>query len=137
MISVPAAVRIFVNAVPTDMRKSFDGLHAIVTNEFTMDVMSGDYFVFFNRALDRCKVLTWDRDGLVVWAKKEEAEYTHFFIFTEVGGTHSLSVFVTPTRQMGRRKRRRSTRRKEMPAKQIRIDPPRAQGHRIKASAKH
>ena len=72
MLSVPAAVRIFVNAVPTDMRKSFDGLHSIVTNEFTMDVLSGDYFVFFNRALDRCKILMWDRDGLVVWAKRLE-----------------------------------------------------------------
>lgn len=72
MISVPSAVRIFVNAVPTDMRKSFDGLHAIVTNEFGMDVFAGDYFVFFNGSLDRCKILTWDRDGLVVWAKRLE-----------------------------------------------------------------
>ena len=57
MISVPSAVRIFVYALPTDMRKSFDGLHAIVTNEFTMDVRNGDYFVFFNPSLDRCKLL--------------------------------------------------------------------------------
>ena len=62
MISVPAAVRIFVHTVPTDMRRSFDGLHSIVTNEFVMDVLQGDYFVFFNRALDRCKILMWDRD---------------------------------------------------------------------------
>jgi transposase len=54
------------------MRKSFDGLHVIVTNEFAMDVLRGDYFVFFNRALDRCNILLWDRDGLVVWAKRLE-----------------------------------------------------------------
>ena len=72
MLSVPSAVRIFVNSLPTDMRKSFDGLHSIVTNEFAMDVLNGDYFVFFNRSLDRCKILMWDRDGLVVWAKRLE-----------------------------------------------------------------
>ena len=39
MLSAPSAVRIFAYALPTDMRKSFDGLHAIVTHEFTMDVL--------------------------------------------------------------------------------------------------
>jgi hypothetical protein len=41
MISVPSAVKVFVYCLPTDMRKSFDGLHSIVTNEFGMDVMDG------------------------------------------------------------------------------------------------
>ena len=72
MLSISPAVRIFVHALPTDMRKSFDGLYAIVTQAFAKDVLEGDYFVFLNRSRDRCKILYWDRDGLVVWAKRLE-----------------------------------------------------------------
>ena len=70
MLSVSPAVRIFVHALPTDMRKHFDGLAAIVSHSFGKDILHGDYFVFLNRARNRCKVLFWDRDGLVVWAKR-------------------------------------------------------------------
>lgn len=85
MLSISPAVRIFVHALPTDMRKHFDGLSAIVTHAFGKDVLRGDYFVFLNRSCDRCKILFWDRDGLVVWAKKLESEDTQIFGFTEVG----------------------------------------------------
>jgi transposase len=72
MLSLSPAIRIFVHALPTDMRKHFNGLTAIVTHSFDKDVLRGDYFVFLNRACDRCKILFWDRDGLVVWAKRLE-----------------------------------------------------------------
>ena len=72
MLSLSPSIRIFVCASPTDMRKQFDGLSAIVTHSLGHDVMTGDYFVFINCAKNRCKVLCWDRDGFVLWAKRLE-----------------------------------------------------------------
>jgi transposase len=72
MLSVSPTMRIFVYTQPTDMRKQFNGLHALVTHSMGQDVMTGDYFVFFNRSKHRCKILYWDHDGLVVWAKRLE-----------------------------------------------------------------
>jgi transposase len=72
MLSLSPTIRIFVHTQPTDMRKQFNGLHAIVIHALGRDVMTGDYFVFFNRRQHRCKILYWDRDGLVVWAKRLE-----------------------------------------------------------------
>jgi hypothetical protein len=45
MLSISPSIRIFVHALPTDMRKSFDGLYAIVAQAFGKDVLGGDYFV--------------------------------------------------------------------------------------------
>jgi transposase len=89
MLSISPAVRIFVHALPTDMRKSFDGLYAIVKHAFAKDVLEGDYFVFLNRTRDRCKILFWDRDGLVVWAKRLEQGS-----FQLPGGTDAASLAV-------------------------------------------
>jgi transposase len=72
MLSLPFSIRIFVHALPTDMRKSFNGLSTIVSQAFGKNVLEGDYFVFVNRIRNRCKILYWDRDGLVVWAKRLE-----------------------------------------------------------------
>ena len=72
MLSLPPSIRIFVHALPTDMRKGFNGLCAIVSQAFGKNVLEGDYFVFVNRLRNRCKILYWDRDGLVVWAKRLE-----------------------------------------------------------------
>ena len=54
------------------MRRSFDGLHAIVQAEFQRDIRLGDVFLFLNRRLDRIKLIHWDRDGLAIWMKRLE-----------------------------------------------------------------
>lgn len=72
MMHLPASVRVYLCASACDMRKSFDGLHALVTQTMDMDAFAGHLFVFANRRRDRVKILYWDRDGFAVWAKRLE-----------------------------------------------------------------
>ena len=76
MIHLPASVRVYLCTSPCDMRRSFDGLHALVSGAMQMDAFAGHLFVFANRRKDRLKILYWDRDGFAVWAKRlEEGTY--------------------------------------------------------------
>ena len=40
MMHLPASVRVFVCLTPCDMRKSFDGLQALVTNALQLDAFA-------------------------------------------------------------------------------------------------
>ena len=71
-LSGPGPTKIYLYEKPADMRKSFDGLHAIVQSEFRREIRSGDVFLFLNRRLDRIKLIHWDRDGLAIWMKRLE-----------------------------------------------------------------
>src|SRR5512134_3502377 len=54
------------------MRKSIDGLMAIVQGELRQDAYSGHLFVFVSRRGDRVKILTWDKGGFVLIYKRLE-----------------------------------------------------------------
>jgi transposase len=84
MIHLPASVRVYLCTVPCDMRRSFDGLHELVTAAMQLDAFGGHLFVFSNRRRDRVKILYWDRDGFAVWAKRLE-EGTYAMPFGEDG----------------------------------------------------
>ena len=72
MIAVGPATRVFVALESVDMRKGYDGLHALVVSALGEDPLSGHLFVFTNRGRDRIKVLCWDGSGLWICAKRLE-----------------------------------------------------------------
>jgi transposase len=76
VIHLPASVRVYLCLTPCDMRKSFDGLHALVREHLELDAFAGHLFVFASRRKDRVKILYWERDGFAVWSKRlEEGTY--------------------------------------------------------------
>lgn len=72
MLSFAPNMRMYLCARPTDMRKSFDGLCALVRSVFQADPLDGSLFLFVNRRGDRIKMLWWDRDGLAIFYKRLE-----------------------------------------------------------------
>lgn len=72
MLTIPGNARLFLCQHPVNMKKSFEGLSAIVEQLFPGEILSGAFFIFINRRKDHMKVLFWDRDGLVIWFKRLE-----------------------------------------------------------------
>ena len=66
MLSFSGSLRVFVALEPCDMRKSFNGLEALVANRLKECVKDGALFLFTNKKRNRLKVLYWDGSGLWV-----------------------------------------------------------------------
>ncbi len=71
MIGLPESVRILLFTEPTDMRKGFDGLGALVAAAGE-DIYQGHLYVFLSRRRDRAKILTFQKGGFVLWYKRLE-----------------------------------------------------------------
>ena len=72
MLFTDSLRRIWLFTKPTDMRKSFDGLTALVRNELNERPLSGDWFVFVNNRKTLLKVLYFDGSGFCIWLKRLE-----------------------------------------------------------------
>ncbi len=72
MFNVSPAVKIFVCTKPIDMRRSFDGLFALVQSLIGQDPFSGALFLFRSKNGSFIKVLWWDGDGFAIFAKRLE-----------------------------------------------------------------
>jgi transposase len=72
MLDIPPSTKVFLCNEPVDMRKSFDALSGLVQTHFGRNPLCGHLFVFFSRQRDRIKILTWDRDGFILFYKRLE-----------------------------------------------------------------
>jgi len=69
-------VAVYLCLAPTDMRKGFDTLAALVQEHLGRDPLSGDLFLFLSRGKDRLKALVWEPDGFLLFYKRlEEGTY--------------------------------------------------------------
>lgn len=72
MFLLEANIQIWLCTQPTDMRKSYDGLSALVSNHLKADPLSGQLFVFINKRKTHMKILYFDRSGYCIWSKRLE-----------------------------------------------------------------
>ncbi len=72
MLGSGFSARVFAYGAPCDMRKSYEGLHAIVRNDIGDEILDGDLYLFTNRRRNRAKVLFFDGTGLCIFMKRIE-----------------------------------------------------------------
>lgn len=92
MLSVPGRVNIFLCLAPTDMRKSFDSLAAVVRESLQLDPLSGHLFVFRSKRGDRLKLLYWEETGYALWYKRLEAGTFRFPAASEEQSSVAISA---------------------------------------------
>jgi transposase len=72
MLTLSAAVRVFIAPDPIDLHLSFDRLAGLVRHQLQADPLSGHLFVFFNRTRTRTKILVFERGGFTVYYRRLE-----------------------------------------------------------------
>lgn len=71
-IKFPDDIKIFIACGKTDMKKSIDGLAAIVSQNFKLNPFENTLFLFCGGKRDRMKALLWDGDGFLLLYKRLE-----------------------------------------------------------------
>ena len=69
MLKPKDGVKIYFYTEFVDMRKSVNGLSAIVINELKLEPSNGSVYIFCNRAHNKVKILFYDRNGFVLYYK--------------------------------------------------------------------
>ena len=67
---ITAAGELYIVTGYTDMRKSIDGLCAIVEDQLHMDPRRSALYLFCGKRCDRMKALLWEGDGFLLMYKR-------------------------------------------------------------------
>ena len=71
-ILLPEEIKLFLYLSPVDMRKSFNGLTALVIDSMRLDPVSGHLFLFRNKRCNRLKILYVERGCFTLWYRRVE-----------------------------------------------------------------
>ena len=74
MLTVKDNMKIYLRPGKTDFRKSINTLPILVQETMKLDSMSGNYFIFCDRAKERLKILYYDTNGFCLWYKRLEKD---------------------------------------------------------------
>jgi transposase len=72
MLNRAAVDRVYLACGSTDLRKSIDGLAAIVQERFELNPFSSALFVFCNRQRNKLKILHWEHNGFWLYYRRLE-----------------------------------------------------------------
>ncbi|MFC0562366.1 IS66 family insertion sequence element accessory protein TnpB [Halalkalibacter alkalisediminis] len=77
MINQRSIDKVYLAKGSADLRKSIDGLAAIVQESFQLDPFSPCLFVFCNRQQDKIKILHWEHNGFWLYYRRlsEDEQY--------------------------------------------------------------
>ena len=87
MMRPAEGVRVYLCQSAVDLRKSIDGLSALVEGALGLSPFEPALYVFHNRGRDKVKVLYWEGNGFVVWYKRYEKQRVYWPAATTDGVT--------------------------------------------------
>ena len=72
MLHLSAACKYYLYRGDADMRKGFDSLSGIVSEQMKLSALSGAVFIFLNKRRNQLKLLLWEGDGFALYHKRLE-----------------------------------------------------------------
>jgi len=92
MMDVENVGQVYLALGATDMRRSIDGLSAIVSAVFELNPFSNAWFVFCGKRKDRLKILRWDCNGFWLYYRRLEKGRFKWPERSEVRSDKPLSI---------------------------------------------